>query len=151
MSLTLEWAPPAPEGQGEALLHPGLDRETIRLKRDRRLLSEYHRQVLELKRPILDRRGALGEAWLMRHKDRDPGAVISRETGIGQADLGGLELTRSAIGEAKAFIEGRPEPRRAKGSVGFFALGDDFGETSAAVQLAWSPEFLSPVIRYFVT
>jgi hypothetical protein len=124
------------------------DRHQVRAAHDHHLLTAYHDHVLALKRQQIDRRVALGRAYLRRHTDRDPGAVLMRETAVVSRDLANLALMRETIAEAKAMIaEGRRV--RTKGSLDCLTAGSDYTEEHAAVRLAWSPELLAPVIHYF--
>ncbi len=127
-----------------------LDREAIRRSRQRLLLADYHAHMLAAKQDVLGQRAALGEAYLKDHVDQDPGDLIARDVAIATSDQAALPLVRATIREARGRIaEGLKHPVFAKGSLEYIAFGDAFGEDSAAVQWAWSPEVLCPVIRYF--
>jgi hypothetical protein len=115
-----------------------------------RRLDAYHRHVAALKQDMLGRRAELGRAYLAQNSERDPGELISPETGVGAQNLIGAPLMRAAIDEARAMIEARAgEPIRSKASLDYYATAPDFGAESAAVRLALSPEILCPIIRYF--
>jgi hypothetical protein len=102
-----------------------------------------HRKVAAIKAEALDARRDLGRRYLKRHAD---GATVPADKAVARLDL--PEETGAARDEAMALAEGR-EAQANNRSLEFTVLGRDFPADSPAAQLATSPLFLVPMVRYF--
>jgi hypothetical protein len=120
------------------------------MAKDHRLLTDYHFHVQSLKRDAIQQRIALGQEYLRRHADRDPGEIVTRDRAFASLDLSHLPVMQATIAEARSMIEVRKgTPVWSKESLDYLTPGTDYTDDSAAVALATSPELLCPIIRYF--
>jgi hypothetical protein len=109
----------------------------------------YHEAMRVLKPEVLEQRRLIGERYLAQHADKDPGPVIDPDIGTATLPLSGHPLARATVEETRALVASRPDYIDfGKGSLDYLTKGADYSETSAVVQLAWSPEVLCPTIRY---
>lgn len=114
------------------------------------LISRFPPELVHRKAAALARRQVLGEAYLGDLNARHAGVDIPRDTGIRIVRDSNLAIVADAVEEARRMLADR-EGRlvRAKGSLDYFTNGPDYDEHSAAAALAWAPEILAPIIRYF--